>query len=258
MRKLIALLVSLIFSLIGPQDVDASSFHNGNGGGSAPTGTSIDHYKSQLWDQFYFNSTTPNSDGWTGSATGVASAASATMVQSNGYVSWRGVSTATTGNIAALLDASAGTRIRYDLAPDLYQVLTPITTTSVRYMVGLGSGTTSALLDADLPGATGSRHAACFRYSTAASDTNWKCITSNGSADTVTDSGVAFSAALTKFRIDATSPTEIKFYINDTLVATNSATLPGATTYLRAISGVETLTNAAASADINRRYIEVR
>lgn len=74
---------------------------------------------------------------------------------------------------------------------------------------------------------------AAFRYATDVDGTAfWRCVTDNGTgspAVTVTTTAVAVS---TRYRmlIDARDSTSIKFYINDTLVATHTTTLPVNTT----------------------------
>jgi hypothetical protein len=69
---------------------------------------------------------------------------------------------------------------------------------------------------------------ACFRASETASDTDFQCVTSSGSAETITSSGVAINTAFHKFEIvfNDTTP-NVTFYIDGNLVATNSTNLPG-------------------------------
>lgn len=69
-----------------------------------------------------------------------------------------------------------------------------------------------------------------FRYNRTSS-VNWECVTVSSSTETNTDSGVAVVADTwvdTFWRHDSTN-SEVKFYINDTLVATNSTNIPTGT-----------------------------
>jgi len=72
-----------------------------------------------------------------------------------------------------------------------------------------------------------------FRYSTGAGDTNWQAVSRNATSglNTVTDTGVAVAANTRyEFRIDARNSASILMYINGTLVATMTTTLPVVTT----------------------------
>jgi len=98
--------------------------------------------------------------------------------------------------------------------------------TSLRYWIGLfnSSGVLSndSMLTTATPGLA-------FRYSTNVPDTNWQAVSSDGSAQVVTDTGVAVVADTRfKFSVDFTDPASIKFYINDALVATHT-TVPATT-----------------------------
>lgn len=77
-------------------------------------------------------------------------------------------------------------------------------------------------------------HLAGFRYSTGAGDVNWQVFTKDGTTlSAATDSGVAVATDTRyTFRIDSSDPTSIKFYINDTLVATKTLNLPTTSTDL--------------------------
>lgn len=67
---------------------------------------------------------------------------------------------------------------------------------------------------------------ALFRYSTAAGDTTWKCITANGSSSTTNNSGVAVTADTAYDLAMYRNGASIIFYINGSSVATNTTTLP--------------------------------
>jgi hypothetical protein len=83
-----------------------------------------------------------------------------------------------------------------------------------------------------------------FRYSTVTADTNWKAC--NGLvSQTTTDSGVAADTNIHLFEIvcDDSVP-NIKFYIDGTLVATNTTNLPSADN-LQVVIGEATQANVA-------------
>lgn len=70
-----------------------------------------------------------------------------------------------------------------------------------------------------------------FRFSTADGDTNWMCCTSNGSSQTVADSGVAADTNQHRFGIlFDDSGASVKFYIDGALVATITTNRPTAGT----------------------------
>ena len=79
-------------------------------------------------------------------------------------------------------------------------------------------------------GALAQNHAS-FRFSIADGDTHFMCVTGDGSAETVTDSGITPVTSVShRFLIvmDDTTP-DVKFYIDDVLVATNITHLPTGT-----------------------------
>lgn len=120
-------------------------------------------------------------------------------------------------------------------------------TTSMRFWVGLAS-TTLGNLSSDTP----NQHLAIFRYSSEAPDTNWKAVTcaGTGSSSTVTDTGVAVGTSAKTFGIVYT-PSEVKFYINATLVATHTTNIPATGQTLRVHAGG---VNVAAAARNCRVY----
>ena len=71
-----------------------------------------------------------------------------------------------------------------------------------------------------------------FRYSTAAGDSNWQAVCQTPSGQTVVDTGVAVGLAEHNFSIVVVSTSQIKFYIDDALVATISTNIPTSTTFL--------------------------
>lgn len=75
---------------------------------------------------------------------------------------------------------------------------------------------------------------AAFRFSTLAGDTNWKCMTSNGSSITVVDSGVVYDNKEHVFAIQMDDVNGvIRFYIDKLLVASITTTRPAAGINLR-------------------------
>jgi hypothetical protein len=78
------------------------------------------------------------------------------------------------------------------------------------------------------------QHVAAFRYSTDVDGTAfWRCVTHDGGATptvTTTTSAIAINTIYTTRIVHGA--TDVKFYINGTLVATHTTALPGATTAL--------------------------
>jgi hypothetical protein len=114
--------------------------------------------------------------------------------------------------------------------------------TTSRLWIGLFSASPDA-------SATPAIHLAAFRYDTTADGTAfWRCCTDNASgAPTVATTTVAITAN-TRYvmRIDCNaSPVEVRFYINNILVATNVLKLPTATTLLGYGNRITTLANSA-------------
>jgi hypothetical protein len=83
-------------------------------------------------------------------------------------------------------------------------------------------------------------------------DTNWFCVTTASGSSTRTDSGVAVSTNYIIFKYVRNSQ-GVQFYINDTLVATNTTRIP--TTFLSPYLGI--VNSAAASKTINFDYFSL-
>jgi len=99
-------------------------------------------------------------------------------------------------------------------------------------------------------------NAAAFRFDTG-SDTKWTCFTSNGTTSTATATSVTVAANTTyNFVIDMSNASQVLFYINGSLVATQTATLPTTTTPLGPLSTVTTLTTAAAVMSVGQTRLE--
>ena len=127
--------------------------------------------------------------------------------------------------------------------------------TVARVWAGVFNVSTVTLLGSDLPGAAG-QFGFGFRRSTAIPDTNWKAVTSNGAADTVVDTGIAYAASTGyELQIEWEPAAYARFSINGAVVATVTATLPvGAS--LRQGAGVQTLEAVAKQFDVGWLYIE--
>jgi hypothetical protein len=141
------------------------------------------------------------------------------------------------------------------------------TLTLARFWLGMTSTSWTTLLSLDSLSA-GTVSGAAFRRSTNVGDTNWKCVVSNGTAETVVDSGVAVVGSEgRKFEI-LTDGTTVQFRImrpmesanalaGDSLVVANITTnLPAATAVLRQGAGVQTLEAAAKAVHVGGQYWE--
>lgn len=108
------------------------------------------------------------------------------------------------------------------------------TITDVRFWFGLFNNTAGFNVDNLPSGTSGAISGAGFRFSTVVPDTNWQCCTSDGTTQTTTNSGVAAVAgAFHTFEIVFTdSVPNVKFYIDGTLVATNTTHLPAFQNFL--------------------------
>jgi hypothetical protein len=97
-------------------------------------------------------------------------------------------------------------------------------------------------------------HCAAFRYSTDVDGTAfWRCVTHDGGATptvTTTTAAIATNTAYTLRIVHATG--EVRFYVNGTLVATHTTTLPGATTALNGSCTAVTLTAATRAMKFQR------
>lgn len=109
--------------------------------------------------------------------------------------------------------------------------------TSQRHWVGAAS---TSLDGSDDPAA----HLAAFRYSTAASDTNWQACVKDGTTLQVADTGVAVATDTAHTFLIKMRSASVEFWIDGTLVHTHTANLPSATQPLGANVRITTLTNA--------------
>lgn len=109
--------------------------------------------------------------------------------------------------------------------------------TAVRYWIGVTDQTLTTMAGADNPAG----NYACFRFSTGAPDTNWKCVTKDNTTQNVTDSGIAANTTRRWLAIEFNdSVPNVKFYIDGALVQTHTANLPTTATNVRFIYGGET------------------
>jgi hypothetical protein len=145
----------------------------------------------------------------------------------------------TSGNASGALSGTG--LVRRDWQPEfIARIKTPSDITSMRLWIGFATGNPDG---SDAP----SSHMAAFRFSTGVPDTNWIAYTDDGDGTgTATDTGVAVAAdTVYLLRVDCSDPANVKFYVNGSLVATNTTNLPTATTGLFAQLRVTTLTAAS-------------
>jgi hypothetical protein len=138
----------------------------------------------------------------------------------------------------------------YQMAP-IYacRVQTGSAITSQRLWNGMAA---SALSGSTSPAV----NCAAFRYDTT-SDTKWTAYTSNGTGTTATATSVSVAANTTyDLAIDMSSASQVLFYINGSLVATQTATLPTTTTPLGPVSTVTTLSSTAAVMSVGQTRLE--
>jgi len=71
---------------------------------------------------------------------------------------------------------------------------------------------------------------ACFRYTNSVYGGNWQAVTKSLGVETSTDTGVAAAlGAMRRFTIDSNANgTEVRFFIDDNLVATHTSNIPTA------------------------------
>ena len=123
----------------------------------------------------------------------------------------------------------------------------PIDTAAVRLWFVMGTFYTGniANLRSDAPSSVSYFG---FRYSTAAPDTNWQCVSAkSGVGQTVVDSGVAVTADQTGDTLSVlVSSTALQFYINGNFITTITTNLPATTTHLGDILSIDNAGNSVA------------
>jgi hypothetical protein len=109
--------------------------------------------------------------------------------------------------------------------------------TDCRFFAGMSDTLGQTVPASDTP--TGANFA-MFRYSSTASDTNFQCITGDGTTLAIADSGVLpVIHQANVFAIEFVDATPaVKFYIDGTLVATSTTHLPGSSAILGYQCGV--------------------
>jgi hypothetical protein len=154
------------------------------------------------------------------------------------------------GLTTSRLDFIVGQRLQHVIIMNLPQ------TTTERVWLSLASDTTSTastMAGSDTPALSYFG----FRFSTNAADANWKAVSDNGSGvPQITDTGVAVDTAKSqvfRFEQDFNSAT-VRFYINDSLVATHSTTVPALGTAL----GIAHVLRELAAAVKNFRFSIVK
>jgi hypothetical protein len=158
-------------------------------------------------------------------------------------------SAATSGSVGGLNSAAAVCRRDWK-ADFAARIKLPATITSVRYWIGLFSGSPTG-------SATPAIHLAAFRYDTGADGSAfWRCCTDDaGAAPTVTATSVAVTASTVyecRIRLKAAS---VEFWLNGAEVAEHTTDLPAGSTSLSWYATVTTLTAAARAIAISRVQI---
>lgn len=125
--------------------------------------------------------------------------------------------------------------------------------TAGRMWVGMASGNNSG---SDSPAVS----QASFRASKTVPDTNFQCVTGDGSgSQTVTDSGIAVDTNFHRFEIifnDNLATPNVQFFIDGALVATNTTHLPAASTAMVAVVSFTATTNSARVCRAAWLYVE--
>ena len=154
---------------------------------------------------------------WTETASGAGSEA-VTVTGSSGY---GGVISLTAGN-------GNGRNIRLSFSPRVNFGHASSSTFHARVTCGASTLTDSlrefGFIDDSMAQGTFFRH-------DSAVDGHWYAVTDNGAGETTTDTGISASSSWKTFKIVCESSTTIKFYINDSLVATHTTNIPSSTTY---------------------------
>jgi hypothetical protein len=151
------------------------------------------------------------------------------------------VSVATTGSEVGVHSNTTNGYVSHDWKLIVWAGLD--TLTNIRYAVGIVTTNVHSYDDGN------NGEGAWFRYSTNASDTNWMCITSNDTVGgpTITDTGIATTTGTKIFEIHKTA-SEVKFFLDNVLVATHTTDLPDNNASFNLFAGLaKTLANAAAT-----------
>ena len=147
---------------------------------------------------------------------------------------------AVSGNATSMRSDALDTVFRRDWQPDVeFMFKAPATITSIRVWVGLFAAVPNAADDPTL-------HGAGFRFSTGASDANWQAWSNdNSGGGAIANTGVTFSAnGVYRLRVQCRA-SDIRYFVNGSLVATHSTNLPTATVMMGYNISAATLTNAS-------------
>lgn len=147
-------------------------------------------------------------------------------------------SAGTTNSVAGL----SGTYAQYQGQFMLRQrsVVALFSIAAIRSFFGFSNQTGATAVGSDDPAG----HYAGFQFSTNRGDTNWQCVTKDGTTQKVTNSGVPASTAAFQFEIYLT-PTKAEFRINGLVVATHLTNLPDSTNNIRQVFHWATLENVS-------------
>lgn len=168
----------------------------------------------------------------------LATDAGTAIVDDNFGICFQQTSSSVSGNNVANLTADA--RLKLAIGFDSIVVCRFSRTTNIRLVFGLGAGLTLGnFLDAD----TISASFIGVQYSTPRGDTKLQFVTSNGTSQTVVDTGVTFAAGASdiyQLRIETLSSTTVRLTLLDengvTLAThTTTLTLPASSVLLRPI-----------------------
>ena len=130
----------------------------------------------------------------------------------------------------------------YDARSWHYRVFCAMNSTAdVRFIIGMCASAGYGHYASTLPA-----NSVVFRYDTAAGDSNFQCITKDGTTATTTNSTIAADTNFHMFDIIFNDTTNTyTFYIDGTLRATHTTNLPTAATQSYAVAGLRTLVAAA-------------
>ena len=192
-------------------------------------------------------STTLTSDGGdiaTVTGTGSAAAATTTTPAAVNYA------TANGGNN----DAGIVGNTNYNTSsnPSMQANIRLVSTASTRNWAGFTNQTLATMNGAANPAGI----YAAFRYDTSALDTNWQCITKNGGAQAIANSGVAASTNEVEMEIIIVGTTRVEFKIDGVLVCTSTTNLPAANTMMRYDVSRRNLVAGAQSIQVAWLYID--
>jgi hypothetical protein len=147
-----------------------------------------------------------------------------------------------------------GTATTYNRSSNpTYQTYVQVTSTaSERVWVGM-TNQTAATMGAS---ANPAGNYAAFRYDTSvAGETTWKCITRDGTTQTINNSGVTVTTTGIRMEI-IIGASSVVFKIDGTVVCTNTTNLPAAATMMRFSNSITNLSAATHSLRIAWIYVE--